>query len=82
MAKFGQHADLREFLLSTGRRGLVEASPQDRIWGIGLTADDERAGSPDRWLGLNLLGFALMEVRHQLQAPGMGEGDGTRDGRC
>jgi len=32
MAKFGQHADLREFLLSTGRRVLVEASPQDRIW--------------------------------------------------
>jgi NADAR domain len=42
------------------------ASPQDRVWGIGLVADDERAGSPERWLGLNLLGFALMEVRHQL----------------
>jgi ribA/ribD-fused uncharacterized protein len=67
-AKFGQHPDLREFLLSTGRRVLVEASPQDRIWGIGLTADDERAGAPDTWLGLNLLGFALMEVRHQLEA--------------
>ncbi len=68
MAKFGQHAELREFLLSTGQRVLVEASPQDRIWGIGLTADDERAGSPATWLGLNLLGFALMEVRHQLAA--------------
>jgi ribA/ribD-fused uncharacterized protein len=80
MAKFGQHADLREFLLGTGRRVLVEASPQDRIWGIGLTADDERAGSADRWLGLNLLGFALMEVRHQLRARGAIEGGGMQDG--
>jgi len=67
MAKFGQHPDLREFLLGTGDRVLVEASPRDRIWGIGLAAGDERATSPDDWLGLNLLGFALMEVRHQLR---------------
>ncbi len=80
MAKFGQHADLREFLLGTGRRVLVESSPQDRIWGIGLTADDERAASPDRWLGLNLLGFALMEVRHQLRARGAIEDGGMQDG--
>lgn len=66
LAKFGQHPQLRDFLVGTGRRILVEASPQDRVWGIGLAADDERAGSPERWLGLNLLGFALMEVRHQL----------------
>jgi ribA/ribD-fused uncharacterized protein len=80
MAKFGQHPELREFLLSTGRRVLVEASPQDRIWGIGLTADDERAGSPDTWLGLNLLGFALMEVRQQLQAPDGRDGSEMHDG--
>jgi ribA/ribD-fused uncharacterized protein len=67
LAKFGQHPELREFLLGTGERVLVEASPYDRIWGIGLVADDERATSPERWLGLNLLGFALMEVRHRLQ---------------
>ena len=67
LAKFGQHPDLRDFLLGTGDRVLVEASPQDRIWGIGLAADDERAISPDRWLGLNLLGFGLMEVRHRLR---------------
>ena len=52
----------------TGSRVLVEASPRDRVWGIGLAADDERAGSPERWQGLNLLGFALMEVRHRLRA--------------
>jgi ribA/ribD-fused uncharacterized protein len=68
MAKFGQHRQLRDFLAGTGSRVLVEASPRDSVWGIGLATDDERAGSPERWPGLNLLGFALMEVRHQLRA--------------
>jgi predicted NAD-dependent protein-ADP-ribosyltransferase YbiA (DUF1768 family) len=47
----------------------AEASPLDRIWGSGLAADDAQATSPAHWPGLNLLGFALMEVRHQLLAP-------------
>ncbi|MFD7231250.1 NADAR family protein [Streptomyces sp. NPDC059881] len=64
--KFSQHTDLRAFLLATGDRVLVEASPMDRIWGIGLAADDERAHDPARWRGLNLLGFALMEARQRL----------------
>jgi ribA/ribD-fused uncharacterized protein len=68
LAKFSQHPKLGQFLLATGDRVLVEASPQDRVWGIGLAADDERAASPHTWQGLNLLGFALMEVRHHLQA--------------
>ena len=67
-AKFGQHPELRDFLAGTGSRVIVEASPRDLVWGIGLTAADERAGSPEHWPGLNLLGFALMEVRHQLRA--------------
>jgi ribA/ribD-fused uncharacterized protein len=67
LAKFGQHGDLRQFLLSTGDRVLVEASPSDTVWGIGMDAADERATSPDRWTGLNLLGFALMEVRQRLR---------------
>lgn len=66
--KFGQDAELRGFLLATGDRILVEASPMDRIWGIGLAADDERAQDPARWRGLNLLGFALMEARERLRA--------------
>ncbi|HEV2375508.1 MAG TPA: NADAR family protein [Streptosporangiaceae bacterium] len=68
LAKFGQHPDLREFLLATGERVLVEASPLDQVWGIGLAADDQRAATPQTWQGLNLLGFALMEVRHRLSS--------------
>ena len=48
-AKFGQHAELRDFLLGTRNRVLVEASPLDRVWGIGLAADDDRASSPAAW---------------------------------
>ena len=68
LAKFQQHKDLQDFLLNTQERVLVEASPVDRIWGIGLAADDERAENPRQWQGLNLLGFALMEVRDLLRA--------------
>ncbi|MGW0611863.1 NADAR family protein [Streptomyces sp. NPDC002788] len=66
--KFGAHPGLREFLLTTGDRVLVEASPVDRVWGIGLAADDEAAMDPQRWRGPNLLGFALMEARQRLRA--------------
>ena len=66
LAKFTQHPALRTFLVGTGRRVLVEASPRDRIWGIGLTRDDPAARDPARWRGLNLLGFALMSVRDAL----------------
>ncbi|WP_406185133.1 NADAR family protein [Streptomyces sp. NBC_01006] len=65
--KFASGPRLRAYLLSTGDRVLVEASPMDRIWGIGLAADDERALDPSRWRGLNLLGFALMEARDRLR---------------
>ncbi|MFJ3638189.1 NADAR family protein [Streptomyces sp. NPDC090108] len=64
--KFAADDALRDFLLGTGERVLVEASPVDRVWGIGLAASDEAASDPERWRGLNLLGFALMEARERL----------------
>ncbi|WP_245655206.1 NADAR family protein [Nocardia coubleae] len=66
VAKFGSDAELRSYLVGTAGRVLVEASPMDRVWGIGLSAKDERAGDPTRWRGLNLLGFALMRAREEL----------------
>jgi ribA/ribD-fused uncharacterized protein len=66
-AKFSQHGPLQQFLLGTGDRVLVEASPQDKVWGIGLVENDPAAQNPDQWKGLNLLGFALMAVREQLR---------------
>lgn len=65
-AKFASTPELRSYLAGTGRRVLVEASPHDRIWGIGLTGDDPAAANPETWRGLNLLGFALMEARSRL----------------
>ncbi|MDC0770292.1 NADAR family protein [Streptomyces sp. HD] len=65
--KFAAHADLRGLLVGTGDRVLVEASPVDRVWGIGLAAGDDGAEDPERWQGPNLLGFALMEAREQLR---------------
>lgn len=67
MLKFQQHADLRAQLLSTGDRTLVEASPLDRIWGIGVGSSNPIATQPEKWKGLNLLGECLMEVREKLR---------------
>jgi ribA/ribD-fused uncharacterized protein len=67
VAKFGQHEALGAFLLSTGDRILVEASPRDRVWGIGLSGTHDDATNPARWRGANLLGFALMHTRATLR---------------
>ena len=67
MAKFTQNESLGSFLAKTSKRVLAEASPVDRIWGIGLEESDPRAFDPNQWLGENLLGFALMEVRSRLR---------------
>ena len=69
LAKFSQNEALREFLMNTGDHVIVEASPVDKIWGIGLAADSPHAQAPSKWEGLNLLGFALMEVRDALREP-------------
>lgn len=63
VAKFSQNEDLKAFLLNTNTRVLVEASPYDKIWGIGMGADDTRCENPTLWNGTNFLGFCLMEAR-------------------
>jgi ribA/ribD-fused uncharacterized protein len=72
LAKFGQNAALASWLRATGDAVLVEASPLDAIWGIGLAVDDPRASDPHEWPGRNLLGFALMRVRAALARPQQG----------
>ncbi|WP_113675601.1 NADAR family protein [Vallitalea guaymasensis] len=66
LAKFLQDENLKQFLMETKDKILVEASPYDKIWGIGLSADHDNANNPVLWKGQNLLGFALMEVRDEL----------------
>jgi len=61
--KFSQNEELSEFIKNTKDQILVEASPVDKIWGIGLAQNDENAEIPYFWNGLNLLGYALMEAR-------------------
>lgn len=66
LAKFSQHPELKKILIETSDYVLVEASPVDNIWGIGMAQDHPDIQEPSKWQGLNLLGFALMEVRKQL----------------
>jgi ribA/ribD-fused uncharacterized protein len=66
LAKFSQNEDLKAALLLTGDRIMVEASPLDNIWGIGLDENAEGIEDPSFWLGLNLLGQAITLVKGQL----------------
>lgn len=66
LAKFRQNEEMLEYMLGTGAAVLVEASPMDKIWGIGLRASSEDAREPQKWRGTNLLGFCLMRVREML----------------
>ena len=76
-AKFSQIQILKEFLLSTGDAILAEASPYDKIWGIGLDREHAEKGSVEQWRGENLLGCALMDVRDWLK-----ETDGLASPSC
>lgn len=67
MEKYRQNPDLRAKLLATGDLQFVEASPDDRVWGIGLRASDPASGDPKRWRGENLLGQATTEARQILR---------------
>lgn len=65
--KFTSSVDLLEFILSTGEKEIVEASPTDRIWGIGLSLDDDRVEDKSQWRGENLLGKACMAARDYIR---------------
>ena len=67
LAKFSQNSNLKDFLLSTSKWIIVEASPYDKVWGIGMLENHEHASSPLRWRGLNKLGFVLTEIREAFQ---------------
>jgi ribA/ribD-fused uncharacterized protein len=66
LAKFMQNEDIKEILLKTQNAEIVEASPYDHIWGIGLSAAKAKLTNPKDWPGQNLLGKLLMDVRAQL----------------
>jgi ribA/ribD-fused uncharacterized protein len=67
LEKYRQNEDLCEKLLATGNLTMVEASPKDKIWGIGLDKNHKDATKPGRWLGKNLLGKALDQARAQIR---------------
>ena len=65
-AKFTQNQNLAVLLEATKGYVLVEASPHDRRWGIGMSADAAGVDNPANWKGENLLGKALTQVRKEL----------------
>lgn len=67
LVKYEQNDELRELLLKTGRRTIVEASPRDRIWGIGMGASNPMAEVPTKWRGRNWLGIAIQQVREEIK---------------
>ena len=66
-AKYEQNPELKEALLKTGGSLLAEASPEDRIWGIGLDRLEAAETDPDDWPGQNLMGIILMELRDEFR---------------
>lgn len=68
MAKFGQNPYLQEVLFGTAGTTIVEASPEDHIWGIGLPEGHPGCCSRDTWQGRNWLGEVLTDVRQHLRA--------------
>ena len=66
-AKFTQNPDLKEFILKTSGTELVEASPYDKIWGIGLPEGHKDIYDPKKWKGKNWLGQVLTQVRLKIE---------------
>ena len=68
VSKFMQDTYSLNCMLETGDSIIVEASPYDKIWGIGMTKDDPRATDPAQWEGKNLLGIVLMKARDVIRS--------------
>ena len=68
LAKFKQNDRMKQIILATGTKTLVEASPEDNIWGIGMGEDDPLIEDKNNWKGLNLLGYALTCAREVIRA--------------
>jgi ribA/ribD-fused uncharacterized protein len=66
--KFTQNPQIQAALLATGDTQLVEASPTDTLWGVGLSERDERIMDPRAWRGTNWLGEVLTVLRDDLRA--------------
>lgn len=64
--KFLQNENILKYLLKTKGKTLVEASPVDAIWGIGLAENDPRALDRHQWRGKNWLGEVLTQLRDDL----------------
>lgn len=65
-AKFTQNEELFDILMETVGKEIVEASPEDKIWGVGLHESDDRILNKENWLGTNWLGEAIMQVRNNI----------------
>ena len=65
--QFTQNSELREVLLSTEPKELVEASPYDCLWGVGLSVKDPRITDKSQWRGQNRLGKILVTVHDILK---------------
>lgn len=67
LAKFSQHEDLKNKLISTGEATLVECAVKDLIWGVGLSMKNPDRFDKRKWKGQNLLGYTLMRVRERVK---------------
>eukprot|EP00440_Ansanella_granifera_P044994 gb/GFBE01048759.1/.p1 GENE.gb/GFBE01048759.1/~~gb/GFBE01048759.1/.p1 ORF type:complete len:568 (+),score=131.19 gb/GFBE01048759.1/:1-1704(+) len=65
--KFQANKGLKQVLFSTGDAILVEAAPNDCIWGVGMGTTDDGIHDPTQWRGRNVLGYALMRARGNLR---------------
>ena len=65
--KFTSNDELTQLLLNTNNNIIAEATENDNIWGIGLNINDSKVENPDEWLGKNILGYTLMNVRDTIK---------------